>query len=1494
VVRRTQRLVCEWILALAFGAVATGTFAESGWVNTTGGNKPHITSRLYGSPAAACLTGYGDMMEPGLGQWCPSYWGPADCRFGKAENGCMGIGNLNVGFLDCGSNALFIGRRPNGEADAVWWGCIGTVPDPRTNVGKASGCRGTGNPCDTATGNKYQDESDYVAPNGQLRLVRHYNSLVQDVTGSFGPSWTDHYNRRLWFLPQSIRAERADARVLRFLQSGSAYTLYGHTGERLEAKLDGGGATIGWRLIDDDRNETEEYNLDGLLLSIEDRAGLKQTLTYSDASTPPSIAPKPGLLIRVTDAFGRQLNFVYDSQARVTTATDPAGGLYAFEYDVGGRLATVTYPDTRVRQYHYENASLAYALTGITDENSVRFATWTYDATTGRAIASEHAGSAQRYTLTFNGDGTTTVRQFVSDTLFADRIYSFATTRNLLQNTAISGPACPQCGPASRAYDANNNMLSSTDWNGNRTCYKYDTTRDLQLVRGEGLTAACPADLSTWTPGAGTVERKTTTQWHATWRLPTKVCEPKRITTIAYDTKGNVTSRSMSATNDAQGTQGCSAAPVGTARTWTYTYTYGTTNPAVTTQIVVNGPRTDVTDTTTHVYEEATGNLLTITNAKGHVTTLGNYDAHGKPRQITDANGLITTLVWDDRQRLTSRTVGAETTGYSYDGVGQVTRITNPDGSYLQYVYDDAHRLTEVRDNLGNKVVYTLDLAGNRTREDLYDQGGALVATRAREYDALNRKTKDIGGTSPTTQVTQYGYDNQANLISVDGPLAGSPNDLTAMAYDALNRLKQVTDALSGLTQYGYDSLDQVASVTDPRALPTTYTVSGLGTETQEVSTDRGTTNRVFSAAGLLTSATDARNKTTTYTYDVLNRVTKDNFATGTDSTYEYDGGTAGAPNAKGWLTKIVDEAATTTWTFNSQGRVATKTQVTGSNTLAVTYGYDSFGRLNAITYPSGKVINRTFDAAGRVSTIAVGTTNILTGTTWFPFGAVKSFTWGNGSAYSRTFDADGRVKTFPVGTSTRTLSYDDAGRITWITDSGTPSLNVNAGYDILDRLTSYTGYPANQSYTYDANGNRTGVTIGASSYPYTVATTSNRLTATAGPAPAKTHTFDAAGNITADGTQTFVYTDRGRMGSTTRGSNTVTYKYNALGQRLRKQGPTSLIVSGTNRFVYDEQGKLLGEYQNNGTVIQEYVWLGEQPVAILRGTTASPTIFYVYSDHLDTPRLVTNASNQERWRWDSAPFGDIPPNENPAGLGVFTLNLRFPGQYFDKETGLAYNYFRDYDPQTGRYTTSDPIGLAGGINPYLYGLASPLRLIDILGLDVEAADRLPPGAALYFGAAVHSAFKQYLEGIGLIGNVTFGHIFGDYRPDAIDPLGKQIWELKPRSCESGSNYSSAQRQLQRYLDTVNQRDGGWRRGVVDTIFRGQPNITLSVPFAGSSYDVWLYPDPRGTDSGVLFYDFDRARGFPENFRDAIRRQWPFPLQRPPGRDQNTLCECRM
>ena len=130
---------------------------------------------------------------------------------------------------------------------------------------------------------------------------------------------------------------------------------------------------------------------------------------------------------------------------------------------------------------------------------------------------------------------------------------------------------------------------------------------------------------------------------------------------------------------------------------------------------------------------------------------------------------------------------------------------------------------------------------------------------------------------------------------------------------------------------------------------------------------------------------------------------------------------------------------------------------------------------------------------------------------------------------------------------------------------------------------------------------------------------------------------------------------------------------------------------------------------------------MGETPVATIRIEPCGLSIFYIHTDHLNTPRRITRRSTADVvWSWESDPFGTTAPNENASGLGTFSFNLRFPGQYYDSETGQNYNYYRDYDPATGRYVESDPLGLKAGVNTYSYIGGNPVSRIDPRGLSAK------------------------------------------------------------------------------------------------------------------------------------------------------------------------------
>jgi len=321
-------------------------------------------------------------------------------------------------------------------------------------------------------------------------------------------------------------------------------------------------------------------------------------------------------------------------------------------------------------------------------------------------------------------------------------------------------------------------------------------------------------------------------------------------------------------------------------------------------------------------------------------------------------------------------------------------------------------------------------------------------------------------------------------------------------------------------------------------------------------------------------------------------------------------------------------------------------------------------------------------------------------------------------------------------------------------------------------------------SYQYDANGNRTSLNQNGTTYLSAIAPSSNRLLTVQGPA-AKTYNYDPAGNLTSDGTAPFTWNAAGRLSKAASGGQNYTYTDNGLGERILKNGTT--LANGPYRFVYDQAGHLIGEYDKNNSLRQETVWLGDTPVAVVKPapTPQQVQVYYIQTDHLNAPRIILNNANIPVWRWDHADaFGTTLPNEDPDGDGnTFEYNLRFPGQYYDQETGLYYNYFRDYDPGTGRYIQSDPIGLKGGLNTYAYTYNNPVNLIDpdgripIVGIGLRLLAAFMPMIDLQMmavddmpGGGIGKACSLEKGAIALTKS-RFGHTFTTHGQDATDFL---------------------------------------------------------------------------------------------------------------------------
>ncbi|MFV1998688.1 MAG: DUF6531 domain-containing protein, partial [Acidiferrobacterales bacterium] len=333
------------------------------------------------------------------------------------------------------------------------------------NRGKPESCP-VGNPVNIGIGNKFQREQDVLTGSpGGLGFVRYYNSNGSLSPIAIGANWILNYAQALFFTTNVITATRKDGKTNRFFPHEGGWKPNLDVEDTLEEIKDNGGVTTGWRYTTPD-NTAELYDTDGVLQSITDLRGNTQTLTYNATS---------GLLERVDTNTGEFLIFGYDAQNRIASISDHSTltRVWSYRYDAIGNLEFVDNPDGTTKQYHYEDISFPNALTGITDERGIRYATWAYDVQ-GRAALSTHAGNAQRVDITYNDtDGTRTV----TNSLSQPSSYATLVLSGVSLVSDVIGPGCATCGDGdtSTQFDAGSNVLSKTD-NGITTAYgNYDS-----------------------------------------------------------------------------------------------------------------------------------------------------------------------------------------------------------------------------------------------------------------------------------------------------------------------------------------------------------------------------------------------------------------------------------------------------------------------------------------------------------------------------------------------------------------------------------------------------------------------------------------------------------------------------------------------------------------------------------------------------------------------------------------------------------------------------------------------------------------------------------------------------------------------------------------------------------------------------------------------------------------------------------------------------------
>ncbi len=243
-----------------------------------------------------------------------------------------------------------------------------------------------------------------------------------------------------------------------------------------------------------------------------------------------------------------------------------------------------------------------------------------------------------------------------------------------------------------------------------------------------------------------------------------------------------------------------------------------------------------------------------------------------------------------------------------------------------------------------------------------------------------------------------------------------------------------------------------------------------------------------------------------------------------------------------------------------------------------------------------------------------------------------------------------------------------------------------------------------NENYQYDGGGNRTQNNSTANTYD-----NNNRITKIG----ATVITHNNAGSLTQNGTSAYTYNSEQRLTQTVKSGVTTLYKYDAFGRRVTKNS------GGVTTFYVWDNENLIAEYNTAGQRTKRYAYIPNRYAALQLEDANG--IYHVHTNHLDTPTQLTDSAQKIVWQANYQAFGNTNINQDPDANGIAIIyNQRFPGQYQDTETNLYYNFYRDYDPSTGRYLQSDPIGLDGGINLYGYVGGNPLNWVDAFGLNAD------------------------------------------------------------------------------------------------------------------------------------------------------------------------------
>ncbi|MEV6133333.1 putative T7SS-secreted protein [Streptomyces violaceusniger] len=705
--------------------------------------------------------------------------------------------------------------------------------------------------------------------------------------------------------------------------------------------------------------------------------------------------------------------------------------------------------------------------------------------------------------------------------------------------------------------------------------------------------------------------------------------------------------------------------------------------------------------TTRYAYDDD-GNLIRVDRPDGTAAT-ATYDAYGRPLEVREPDG----AVWH----------------HAYDERGNRVRTTDPMGAETHYTYDESGNLTSVTDALGHTVTVVCNAAGLPI--EVTDALGNTTRVRRGTHGRITRVTDPLGHvtrqgwtiegkpawrTRPDGSRETWTWDAEGNLTEHTDP-AGNTTRHTHTHFD-LPATR--TDPDGATYAFRYDTELRLTGVTNPQGLTWTYTYDGAGQVVSETDFNGRTLSYAHDAAGRLISRENGAGETLAYTRDALGRTVATHTADGTETTFAYD--------AAGRLTRAANPDTDLHRTYDARGHVLTEA-VGGRRTTA--YGYDAAGNRTERITPSGLRSAWTYDAVGRPMSLTTADNSLRFA--YDAAGRETSRTFGDDISLTQTWDSLDRLTTqalthAPSGAAGallqhRAYAYRSDDHLTEIREltSGTRRFDL----DPVGRVTSVHAHGWTETYAYDTAGNLTHATA-----PDHEASGDREFTGTVIHRAGRTiYEHDAQGRLTRrtrkllnGQTRTWTYTwnaeDR-LTDATTPDGERWHYTYDPLGRRTAKQ---RLAEDGTVAesvdFTWDGT-RLAEQITPEGVATTwDYAPGTHRPITQTEHHESKARFHAIITDLVGTPTELVTPDGTLAWQHRTTLWG----TPLPAPSGSVDCPLRFPGQYADPETGLHYNYFRHYDPETARYASPDPLGLGPGPNPAVYP-SNPTFWTDPLGL---------------------------------------------------------------------------------------------------------------------------------------------------------------------------------